>query len=274
MSGPAEAPRPGGGMLTRRATSGGGRPPLLLVHGAWSGAWVWEEHFLDYFAARGFDVYAPNLRAHGGTRSGRALRWTTIAAYVEDVRRAAATLSEPPVIVGHSMGGLIVQHYVRRTEVAGTALLCSVPPGGIRRCTLRVARHHPLAMLRVNLELSLLPLIEDIETAHHLLSSPSMPLERFRRHHARLQDESYRAFIDMLALGLPGRPTTRAPVLVMGAGDDFLFDEHDVRATASAYDVRPEMVAGVGHAVMLEPGWESFAERLGSWLDAHWPAHG
>ena len=154
----------------------------------------------------------------------------------------------------------------------GTALLCSVPPGGIRRSSLRVARHHPLAMLRVNLTLSLVPLIEDIHIAHQLLSSPATPLERFRPYHERLRDESFRAFLDMLALGLPGRPTTRAPVLVMGAGDDFLFDEHDVRATARAYGVDPVIIPGIGHSVQLEPAWESFAARLAAWLDAEWPA--
>jgi len=261
-------------LISRRPATPSNRPPLLFVHGAWSGAWIWEEHFLEYFAARGFDAYAPSLRAHGGSGSERPLRWIPISDFVEDVARVAATLGRPPIIVGHSMGGLIVQHYVRTHEVEGTALLCSVPPGGIARSSLRVARHHPLAMLKVNLTMSLRPLIDHLGIAHHLLSSPSMPLDRFRPYQARLRDDSFRAFMDMLALGLPGKPTTRAPVLVLGAGDDFLFDEHDVRATAAAYGVEAEIIPGLGHTVMLEPAWESVAERLGAWLDAHWPAHG
>ena len=261
-------------ILTRTPPTPSKRPPLLFVHGAWTGAWMWGEHFLDYFAARGFDVYAPSLRAHGGSANGRPLRWIPLSDYVRDVERAAEAIGRTPVIVGHSMGGLIVQRYVETHEVLGTALLCSVPPRGIGRSSLRVARHHPAAMLRVNLTLSLMPLIEDVRVAHHLISSPSTPLEHFRRYHARLQDESFRAFVDMLATGLPGKPTTRAPVLVMGAGDDFLFDEHDVRATARAYGVEPEFVPGIGHSVQLEPEWERFAERLAAWLDREWPAHG
>jgi pimeloyl-ACP methyl ester carboxylesterase len=261
-------------LITRKSATPSSRTPLLFVHGAWSGAWMWAEHFLDYFAARGFDVYAPSLRAHGGSASARPLRWIPVSDYVQDVARAAAAIGRKPVIVGHSMGGLIVQRYIERHEVLGTALLCSVPPGGIRRTTLRVARHHPLAMLKVNLTLSLMPLIEDIHIAHHLVSSPSTPLEHFRPYHARLRDESFRAFLDMLVLGLPGKPTTRSPVLVLGAGDDFLFDEHDVRATARAYGVEPEIVPGIGHTVQLEPEWERFAARLAAWLDAEWPADG
>jgi pimeloyl-ACP methyl ester carboxylesterase len=261
-------------LIARRSRAGSARPPLLFVHGAWAGAWLWEEHFLDYFAARGFDAFAPSLRAHGRSGSAGRLRWTPLGDFVDDVARVAASLGRPPVIVGHSMGGMIAQHYVQRHEVAGTALLCSVPPAGIGRSALRVARHHPIAMLRVNLTMTMRPLIDDLRTAHHLLSSPAMPLERFRPYHARLGDESYRAFVDMIALDLPGPPTTRSPVLVLGAGDDFLFDKHDVRATAAAYGVPAEIVPGLAHTVMLDPAWESFAERLAGWLDSHWPAHG
>ena len=261
-------------LITRTPATPSRRPPLLFVHGAWSGAWMWAEHFLDYFAARGFEVFAPSLRHHGGSASAQPLRWIPVSDYVRDVERAAAAIGRMPVIAGHSMGGLVVQRYVEKHEVLGTALLCSVPPGGIRRSTTRVARHHPAAFLRVNLTMSLQPLIEDIHIAHHLLSSPSTPLEHFRPYHARMRDDSFRAFVDMLATGLPGKPTTRNPVLVMGAGDDFLFDEHDVRTTARAYGVEPEFVPGIGHSVQLEPAWESFAARLAAWLDREWPDHG
>jgi pimeloyl-ACP methyl ester carboxylesterase len=260
-------------MISRRAAAPSDRPPLLFVHGAWGGAWMWEEHFLDYFAARGFDAHAPSLRAHGRSGAAGALRWLRLRDYVEDVARAAASLPRPPVIVGHSMGGLLVQRYVEAHPVAGVALLCSVPPSGMGRSALRVARHHPLVMLRVNLTLSLMPLIEDVEVAHHLLSSPAMPLDRFRPYHARLQDESVRAFAEML-VPARRRPPAGTPVLVLGAAHDFLFDEHDVRATAAAYGVRAEIVPDIGHTVMLEPDWERFAGRLGDWLDERWPSHG
>jgi pimeloyl-ACP methyl ester carboxylesterase len=261
-------------IVTRRSPTPSSRPPLLFVHGAWSGAWMWEEHFLDWFAARGFDVFAPSLRHHGGSECAQPLRWIRVEDYVEDVARAAATIGRKPVIVGHSMGGLVVQRYLERHDALGTALLCSVPPTGITRCSLRVARHHPVAMLKVNLTLSLMPLVEDPVIAHHLCASPSTPMEEFLPYHARLRDESFRAFLDMLALGLPGKPTPRGPVAVFGAGDDFLFDEHDVRVTAAAYGVEARMVPGIGHTVMLEPAWERFAERLAAWLDEEWPARG
>ena len=52
-------------MITRQP-SGVQKPyPIVFVHGAWHGAWCWEEHFLDYFAQHGYVVLAFDLRQHG-----------------------------------------------------------------------------------------------------------------------------------------------------------------------------------------------------------------
>src|SRR4029077_12210531 len=58
--------------------------PILFVHGAWHGGWCWEDHFVPYFANRGWQVRAINLRSHGGPRERRGLRWERVAHYVED----------------------------------------------------------------------------------------------------------------------------------------------------------------------------------------------
>jgi len=70
-------------------------PPLLFVHGAWHGAWCWEEHFLRYFGDRGWSVKAIDVRGHGSAPGRERLRWTRIAEYVADVAEAAAALPEP-----------------------------------------------------------------------------------------------------------------------------------------------------------------------------------
>jgi pimeloyl-ACP methyl ester carboxylesterase len=41
--------------------------PLLFVHGAWHGAWCWDEYFLDFFAGRGYRALAVSLRGHGNS---------------------------------------------------------------------------------------------------------------------------------------------------------------------------------------------------------------
>ena len=60
--------------IIARAPAAEPRPtPLLFVHGAWHGAWCWDEHFLGYCARRGYAAVALSLRGHGG--SGGRGRW-------------------------------------------------------------------------------------------------------------------------------------------------------------------------------------------------------
>ncbi|MDX1655118.1 MAG: hypothetical protein R3310_07870, partial [Candidatus Competibacteraceae bacterium] len=54
-------------IVHRQPQRPGDRPPLLFVHGSFSGAWLWTEHFLDYFAQAGYPAYALSLRGHGAS---------------------------------------------------------------------------------------------------------------------------------------------------------------------------------------------------------------
>ena len=49
------------------------KAPLLFVHGAWHGAWGWDEHFLDFFAAKGYRSLAVSLRGHGKSPAPRPM---------------------------------------------------------------------------------------------------------------------------------------------------------------------------------------------------------
>ena len=77
--------------------------PLLFVHGANHAAWCWDEHFLDFFANKGYRALAVNLRGHGRSPASKPLRKCSVAGYVDDVASAADTLDTPPVIIGHSL---------------------------------------------------------------------------------------------------------------------------------------------------------------------------
>jgi pimeloyl-ACP methyl ester carboxylesterase len=252
--------------LVTRAPEGEARPtPLLFVHGAWHAAWCWER-FLPYFAAAGYACYAPSLRGHGGSPGRERLRWTRLSEYVEDVAAVARGLASPPVLIGHSMGGAVVQRYVEAHPAAGVVLLASVPPFGALLAALRAARRHPLAFLELNLRLSLYPLMATPERARSMLFSADVPDDELRAHHARLQDESYLGFLDMIAMALRPPRSRRVPTLVIGGAEDRLFGRVDVGATARRYGAEAALLPGVAHDVMLEPAWRDAAERILAWL--------
>jgi pimeloyl-ACP methyl ester carboxylesterase len=83
--------------------------------------------------------------------------------------------------------------------------------------------------------------------------------------HAKLRDESYLAFLDMLVPPMR-RPTVHAPVLVVGASDDAIISAGDVRRTARDYDTQAELFDGMGHDMTLGPGWEGVADRVDAWV--------
>ena len=82
--------------------------PIVFVHGAYTGAWCWNEHFLTWFADQGFETISFSLRGHGGS-GGRALRsLASIDDYVEDLEEIVETLGKKPILIGHSSGGNVV----------------------------------------------------------------------------------------------------------------------------------------------------------------------
>jgi alpha-beta hydrolase superfamily lysophospholipase len=83
-----------------------------------------------------------------------------------------------------------------------------------------------------------------------------------------MQDDSFMAFLDMVALNLPRPARVRTPLLVLGAARDNMIGPDEIDATGRAYHTRPEFIPGVAHNSMLEAGWQAVAERILAWLQA------
>ena len=78
---------------------------FVLVHGAWHGAWCWEK-VVPLLEEAGHDVVVPDLPGHG--EYGTPMPELSMQGYAERVVRAVDEASEPVILVGHSMGGIVV----------------------------------------------------------------------------------------------------------------------------------------------------------------------
>lgn len=276
------APRPDG-IATRRLAAAGAPDlelleagpevsdgaPLLLVHGAFGGAWIWAEHLMPYLARRGRRVAALSLRGHGGSGGYGTLRATGLADFDDDIRRAVAALPAPPVLVGHSLGGLLAQRAVGRLRLAGLALMGSLPPEGLAFEGPRLALTDPVIWTE-GLVGSLAKARAPVSDAHwRLLFHEALPPERAARYAARMTPESVRALAEAHLPGpiLPA-PLAGLPALVAGGAADRLVQPLSFGRTAFYHGAQLRLVQRAGHFLMLDPDAEAAARILVDWLEA------
>ena len=241
--------------------------PLLFVHGTLHTAACWDVHFLDYFAQHGYGAHALNLRGHGNSDGREKLRWTRIADFVEDVANTVQQLPSAPILIGHSMGGFIIQKYLEDHVAPAAVLLSSPSPAGLLPTAIRTARRQPWVFAKVNLTLSLLPLIATPRLVGEAFFSNDLPDEQLREYWKQTQDDSFMAFLDMVALDLPNPTKVKTPLLVLGAARDNMIGPRETEATARAYNTQAVIIPDVAHNSMLDPHWQSVAERILVWLN-------
>ncbi|NJN52411.1 MAG: alpha/beta hydrolase [Gammaproteobacteria bacterium] len=239
--------------------------PVLFLHGAFTGAWCWAEHFLGYFAARGFSCYALSFRGHGASRGRESLMSSGIQDYVEDVFEAVNRIGRPPVLIGHSMGGFVAQKYIDDAPVPGVALLAPVPPQGLFASQLQLVFSNPTLFAELNSLLSRGR--ASPEAMQKALVSGLVDAEKLSEWFRHTQPESQRAIWDMTLFALPWSwRQNRTPLLWLAAEDDALMPLEQMRIGAGMLGTTAEVMPGLGHAMMLDTGWQTVADRLIIWL--------
>lgn len=105
------------------------RPALVFVHGNMQGAWIYS-HWLKVVHDAGIAATAVDVRGHGGLPT-KDLIGAGLSNYGDDVAAVAQTFEHPPVLAGHSMGGVMVRVAATRTPVSGLILLTPSPPANL-----------------------------------------------------------------------------------------------------------------------------------------------
>lgn len=248
-------------------------PPLLFIHGAFVGAWCWDEHFLPWFAEAGFDASAVSLTGHGLSPGRDRLDSVSISDYVDDVREVVQSLPAPPVLIGHSMGGFVVQKYLETYEAPAAVLLCSVPPQGLMGPAMSMMFSKPTLLSDLNNLMS--GGRTSLDSLRDALFAQDVSVDALMRYYTLSQPESHRAIWDMTLFGLPHTrqvlahlPGGAARMLVMGAELDHLVPPSAAEMTGRSYGTEPVVFDGMGHGLMLEKDWQRVARSIQVWLSA------
>jgi pimeloyl-ACP methyl ester carboxylesterase len=106
------------------------RKPLLFLHGELTGSWLWER-YLGYFAGRGWEGHALNLRNHHWSQTADPAQ-LSFDTYTEDVVCALERLGPATVVIGHGMGGLLALKAAERMPISGIVLIAPEMPRDLR----------------------------------------------------------------------------------------------------------------------------------------------
>lgn len=248
-------------------------PPLLFLHGAYTAAWCWQEHYLAFFAAAGFASHALSFSGHGRSRRRDHLDSYSIDDYVNDVVETVATLPAPPVLIGHSMGGFVVQKYLEKHTAPAAVLMCSVPPQGLAASAFGMLFNQPGLFADLNRLMSGQQVA--LDSLRAALFAQPISVDDLARYYRLAQPESHRAIWDMMLFNLPHTrqvlahlPGGRDSLRVMGAEHDMIIPAALVEMTARSYGTDATLYPGMGHGLMLEADWRTPAQDIVAWLNA------
>jgi pimeloyl-ACP methyl ester carboxylesterase len=257
------------------------RIPLMLIHGAWLSSNSWE-NFADYFGKRGFDVSAPEWpRKQGDVEQLREdaedIAGLGLDEIVDHYDKLISKLDQPPVLVGHSFGGLIVELLLDRSLGRAGVALSPAPPKGILVLPFSSLKAAAPALAHPSKWHGVVPLT--LEEFTYGFVNTFTPEEAAKAYERYAVPETGQIFYEAGFANFHLHPPTevafkneeRAPLLIVGAEKDHTVPASLAHKQYKKYEHAPSKTdylefAGRPHLFMVGDGWEEVAAAVDSWL--------
>ena len=256
--------------------------PVLFVHGAWLSSASWE-NFTTYFSNRGYPVSAPEWpRKEGDVAKLRenadAIEGLGLIEIVDHYEAEIRALDEPPVLIGHSFGGLIVELLLDRGLGRAGVAMSPAPPKGILVLPFASLKAASPALAHPSRWHGVVPLT--LEEFTYGFVNTFRPEEAKAAYEKYAVPETgqifYEAGFANFHLNPPSevhfKSSERAPLLIVGAEKDNTVPASLARKQFDKYERSPAETEyiefeGRPHLLMAAEGWEEVAEAIASWLD-------
>ncbi|MGB0525269.1 MAG: alpha/beta hydrolase [Flammeovirgaceae bacterium] len=248
--------------LYAKAGTASKKAPIVFVHGAYNNGHVWEKTFMPFFHQLGHDVYAIHLKDQEEAFQKKTLFSYTLNKYTQKLSSIIDLVESTPFVIGHSMGGLIVQKYLASNpdRVKGACLLAAVAPFGTKN-TMKMMFANPTQLMRYTL-LTLNPdIAKKYPPAYGLLSARSDE-EMRKSFQSFIIRESIYALAGTFMPKVNIERVKQTPLLVLGAAIDELILPKDIIKTGEIYGIEAKIYPEMGHFMMLEPDWEIIANDI------------
>ncbi len=246
-----------------------------MIHGMWGAAWHWD-NYRSFFEPRGYRCVAPNLPYHDAdprSAPDPRLGTTSLLDYARFLEAEVRKLDAPPIIMGHSMGGLLAQILGARGLGKALVLLTPASPAGIMAISPSVLK--AFWSIQTTWGFWRKPTRQSFAEASYSILHQFPPEEQRRQFDAMVYD-SGRAAVEIGYWLFDGQHASRVdeskitcPVLVIGGGQDRIVPVSVVRQVAKKYRARAtyKEFEQQGHMVVNQPGWEQVAAYVGDWLN-------
>jgi non-heme chloroperoxidase len=255
--------------------------PVVFIHGLWLHASSWDP-WLELFTGAGYAPVAPGWPGDGGTveecrRDPGQVAGKGIDDVVGHYAQIIGGLGAPPVVIGHSFGGLIAQRLLGQDLAAAAVAIDPAPIKGVLKLPVSALKVASIALRKPanrNLAVSLtaeqfrygfgnaIPGPESAELYDRwAVPSPGRPL-----------------FEAGLANFIPGSPAkvntgnkTRGPLLITAGGNDHTVPASVSASTRKQYHKSPAITDLIefddrGHSLTIDHGWREVAQAALDWL--------
>ena len=245
-----------------------------MIHGMWGGPWYWA-NYRRVFEAEGYRCVAATLPYHDMDPRGAPdprLGAASLLEYAAALEREIAQLGEKPIVMGHSMGGLLAQILGARGLARALVLLTPAAPSGIVGLTPSVIKSFWAVQTKWGFWRK--PMRQSFGAAVYSMLH-LLPESEQRETYERFVYESGRAAFEIGCWPFDSRGASRVdaskvacPVLVVAGAQDRITPASVVRRVARKYGAVSTYKEFEHHAhwVVAEPRWQEVAEYVAGWL--------
>jgi pimeloyl-ACP methyl ester carboxylesterase len=248
---------------------------IVMIHGMWGSGWYWG-NFKGFFESKGYQCVVPTLRFHDMDPNGvpdPRLGTTSLLDYAEDLEKLIRELQVRPILMGHSMGGLLAQILGSRGLAKALVLLTPASPRGIIALKSSVIKSFWSSLTTWGFWRK--PFRQTFDEAVYSMLN-QMPSESWKSIYNQFVYESGRAafeigfwlFDSKMAAGVDESKIT-CPILIVAGKEDRITPVSVIRKVAEKYKRVSTYKEFSDHAhwVIGETGWQEIAAYIEQWLN-------
>ncbi len=253
---------------------------IVFIHGLWIHSSSWQP-WMEFFNQKGYQTINPGWPGDSGTvaecrSNANAIANRGVSEIVDSYAKIFSALSEPPIVIGHSFGGLITQVLLGRGHAAAGVAIDPAPMKGVWQL--------PFSALKASFPV--------LGNPFNFKKAVSLSFGQFRYGFANaVPEEEAKQLYERWTIPAPARPlfqaatasfagsetkvdtknTNRGPLLITGGEKDHIAPPVLGQASLKKYNASVKtdfkLFESRGHSLIVDHGWKEVAEYCLSWLN-------